>query len=96
MIDCKINIDKKPDPKGDRVILTFEYVLAPLNFLSLNFSISVASSCHMRSGEEVFAFYCRSSGRFTMKVFVESTWNLSAHKITFVINVSTTGKLNIT
>lgn len=27
MIDCKIDIDKKADPKGDRVILTFEYVL---------------------------------------------------------------------
>ena len=94
MIDCKINIDKKPDPKGDRVILTFEYVLAPLNFLSLNFSISVASSCHMRSGE-VFAFYCRSGRRFTMEVFVESTWNLSVHKIAVVTNVSTTGKLNI-
>jgi cyanate lyase len=24
MIDCKINVDKKPDPKGDRVVLTFE------------------------------------------------------------------------
>lgn len=27
MIDCKVNVDKKPDPKGDRVVLTFEYVL---------------------------------------------------------------------
>lgn len=27
MIDCKINIEKKPDPKGDRIVLTFEYVL---------------------------------------------------------------------
>lgn len=27
MIDCKVNIEKKPDPKGDRVVLTFEYVL---------------------------------------------------------------------
>ena len=24
MIDCKVNLDKKPDPKGDRVVLTFE------------------------------------------------------------------------
>jgi cyanate lyase len=24
MIDCKIHIDKKEDPKGDRVVLTFE------------------------------------------------------------------------
>jgi cyanate lyase len=27
MIDCRVNIERKPDPKGDRVILTFEYVL---------------------------------------------------------------------
>lgn len=26
MIDCKINIERKPDPKGDRVLLTLEYV----------------------------------------------------------------------
>ena len=26
MIDCKVSVDKKPDPKGDRVVLTFEYV----------------------------------------------------------------------
>ena len=26
MIDCKVNIARKPDPKGDRVVLTFEYV----------------------------------------------------------------------
>ncbi|KAF8645888.1 hypothetical protein AX16_007546 [Volvariella volvacea WC 439] len=24
MIDCKVHVDKKPDPKGDRVVLTFE------------------------------------------------------------------------
>ncbi|KAH9481807.1 Cyanate hydratase [Psilocybe cubensis] len=24
MIDCKIDIEKKPDPKGDRVVLSFE------------------------------------------------------------------------
>jgi len=27
MIDCKINVEKKPDPNGDRVVLTFEYVI---------------------------------------------------------------------
>ena len=26
MIDCKVHVEKKPDPKGDRVVLTFEYV----------------------------------------------------------------------
>ncbi len=24
MIDCKVHVEKKPDPKGDRVVLTFE------------------------------------------------------------------------
>jgi cyanate lyase len=24
MIDCKIHVDKKADPRGDRVVLTFE------------------------------------------------------------------------
>lgn len=27
MIDCKINVDRKADPKGDRVVLTIEYVV---------------------------------------------------------------------
>ena len=26
LIDCKVKVDKKPDPKGDRVVLTFECV----------------------------------------------------------------------
>ncbi len=26
MIDCRVTIDRKADPKGDRVLLTFEYV----------------------------------------------------------------------
>jgi cyanate lyase len=25
LIDCKVTVDKKPDPKGDRVVLTFEW-----------------------------------------------------------------------
>jgi cyanate lyase len=29
MIDCKINLDKKPDPKGDRVVLTFDGKFLP-------------------------------------------------------------------
>jgi len=24
LIDCKVTVDKKPDPKGDRVVLTFD------------------------------------------------------------------------
>lgn len=26
MIDCQVTVDKKEDPKGDRVVVTFEYV----------------------------------------------------------------------
>ncbi|TFK35597.1 cyanate lyase C-terminal domain-containing protein [Crucibulum laeve] len=29
MIDCKVNIEKKPDPKGDRVVLTFDGKFLP-------------------------------------------------------------------
>ncbi|PBL04100.1 Cyanase [Armillaria gallica] len=29
MIDCKINIAKKPDPKGDRIVLTFDGKFLP-------------------------------------------------------------------
>ena len=24
LIDCSVKVDRKPDPKGDRVVLTFE------------------------------------------------------------------------
>jgi len=29
MIDCKVNLDRKPDPKGDRVVLTFDGKFLP-------------------------------------------------------------------
>ncbi|KZT73196.1 Cyanase [Daedalea quercina L-15889] len=29
MIDCKVNVDRKPDPKGDRVVLTFDGKFLP-------------------------------------------------------------------
>ncbi|KAI6025049.1 hypothetical protein PISMIDRAFT_673123 [Pisolithus microcarpus 441] len=29
MIDCKVRVDKKPDPKGDRVVLTFDGKFLP-------------------------------------------------------------------
>ncbi|KAH7884790.1 cyanate lyase C-terminal domain-containing protein [Phlebopus sp. FC_14] len=29
MIDCKVNVTKKPDPKGDRVVLTFDGKFLP-------------------------------------------------------------------
>lgn len=28
MIDCKVHVEKKPHPAGDRVVLTFECVTA--------------------------------------------------------------------
>ena len=30
MIDCKVTVDRKENPKGDRVLLTFEYVCIPV------------------------------------------------------------------
>ncbi|KAG5644642.1 Cyanate hydratase [Asterophora parasitica] len=32
LIDCKVKVAKKPDPKGDRVLLTFEYASFLLEF----------------------------------------------------------------
>ncbi|TBU46824.1 Cyanase [Dichomitus squalens] len=29
MIDCKVKVDRKPDPKGDRVVLTFDGKFLP-------------------------------------------------------------------
>ncbi|KAG8885411.1 Cyanate hydratase [Tulasnella sp. 331] len=29
LIDCKVHVDKKPDPKGDRVLLTFDGKFLP-------------------------------------------------------------------
>jgi len=29
MIDCKVHVEKKPDPKGDRVLLTFDGKFLP-------------------------------------------------------------------
>lgn len=29
MIDCKVTVDRKPDPKGDRVVLTFDGKFLP-------------------------------------------------------------------
>ena len=35
MIDCRVHVEKKPDPKGDRVILTFEWVLSSIPLRAL-------------------------------------------------------------
>jgi cyanate lyase len=36
MIDCHVHVEKKPDPKGDRVVLTFEYVLPSSRVASMS------------------------------------------------------------
>lgn len=36
MIDCKVTVDRKPDPKGDRVILTFECVMISYQIIIAN------------------------------------------------------------
>jgi hypothetical protein len=53
MIDCKIDIQKKEDPKGDRVQLTFEYVLSNTSSVSphLYNSATVANFCLTPNGE---------------------------------------------
>ena len=41
MIDCKVTVDRKENPKGDRVVLTFEYVC-----ISSAFFCAPADSCN--------------------------------------------------
>ena len=31
MIDCQVTVDKKEDPKGDRVVVTFECVFSAVS-----------------------------------------------------------------
>lgn len=56
MIDCKVNIERKPDPKGDRVLLTFECVLlnqrVKQNLIWTHHAL-VGSSCRTLNGEGV-------------------------------------------
>ncbi|CAA7267548.1 unnamed protein product [Cyclocybe aegerita] len=57
MIDCKINVEKKPDPKGDRVLLSFETLsfvleltfsaLKPLNM----WQDPASTNCRLDDGE---------------------------------------------
>ena len=55
MVDCKINIEKKDDPKGDRVLLSFEYVVCLTCRLErLCFGL-VESSAHLGSGKYLYA-----------------------------------------
>ena len=51
MIDCTVNVLKKPDPKGDRVVLTFEYVKARSFAVDSNDN-TAESSYHTKLGEK--------------------------------------------
>ena len=50
MIDCKVSVDKKPDPKGDRVVLTFECVPHVSGSMLYTHPPPVGSSCHTCAG----------------------------------------------
>jgi hypothetical protein len=54
MIDCKVNVAKKEDPKGDRVVLTFECDLCPFPFSVDTYVLlySAGNFCLTPSGEE--------------------------------------------
>ena len=47
MIDCRVKVERKPDPKGDRVLLTFECVVHVVVCISL----SLISDPHVSSGK---------------------------------------------
>ena len=53
MIDCKINVERKEDPKGDRVLLTFEYIVPYSHPSNAHISFLVANSFHMRGGKQL-------------------------------------------
>lgn len=58
MIDCKVTVDRKPDPKGDRVVLTFECVAFHSRDELLNIqtliTFLVANSCLTPSGRQMY------------------------------------------
>jgi hypothetical protein len=56
MIDCRVKIERKPDPKGDRVLLIFEYVFFTPH-LSCAHQSSAASSCRTSSGRQNSIMY---------------------------------------
>ena len=59
MIDCQVTVDRKPDPKGDRVVLTFECVSLPL-FLKRRADaiiLAAGSSSSTHSGERQTIVY---------------------------------------
>ena len=64
MIDCKVHVEKKPDPNGDRVVLSFECVLlASLLMCPTSRVLIVGNSCHMLDGErgtQSLKFGCRN------------------------------------
>lgn len=69
MIDCKVNIERKPDPKGDRVLLTFEYVLFYLDpeVGRRYLSVTVGSFYRTPNGERVLIAECLSVRVFRNK-----------------------------
>ncbi len=50
LIDCKVEVAKKPDPKGDRVVLTFEYVTRVFLLTDVTYRRSAENSYHTRHG----------------------------------------------
>ena len=52
MIDCKVKVDRKPDPKGDRVVLTFECV-SHTSMRSFTQYIQLLKFCAYNSQREV-------------------------------------------
>jgi len=53
LIDCKVTVERKTDPKGDRVLLTFEFV--PFSFWIISQTLNVVvvvveNSCHTSLG----------------------------------------------
>lgn len=58
MIDCQVTVDRKPDPKGDRVVLTFECVSRPLfsRGHADNIIIAAGSSSSTHSGEHQIVY----------------------------------------
>lgn len=74
MIDCKVHVEKKPDPNGDRVVLSFECVLlASLLMCPTSRVLIVGNSCHMLDGERGF-------NRLSLVVEISHTTSLAFSK----------------
>ena len=60
MINCKVTVEKKPDPAGDRVVLTFECVIQVLFLLRAEAyaRMSAGNSCRTASGKLCWWYIC--------------------------------------